>query len=162
MRIKTFILGIGAILLLSNQAKSQVSPSERYVPKPYVPASAALYKTISNLDSIYFHTYNTCDLAKMDSLTAEDIEFYHDRGGLSTSKKDLLASIKKNICGKVTRILTKGSIEVYEIPGYGAVEFGYHSFRNTASPGQSEPSKFVTIWRLKDGKWQITRVISLH
>ncbi len=85
----------------------------------------------------------------MDSLTAEGIEFYHDRGGLTTSKKELIASIQKNICGKVTRILTKGSIEAYEIPGYGAIEFGYHSFKNIAEPGESHPSKFVIIWRLK-------------
>lgn len=98
----------------------------------------------------------------MDSLTAEDIEFYHDRGGLTTSKKELLTSIQKNIFGKVTRKLTNGSIEVYGIPGYGAVEFGYHSFVNIAEPGESHPSKFVILWRLKDKKWQLTKVISLH
>lgn len=135
---------------------------KRYVPDAYTPASTELYNTIVKMDSIYFDTYNHCKISKMDSLTADDIEFYHDRGGFSHSKKDLLASIQKNICGKVTRILTPGSIEVYEIPGYGAVQFGYHSFRNINEPGESHPSKFVTLWRLKDGKWQITRVISLH
>lgn len=134
----------------------------RYVPEAYAPASPALHKTIVRLDSIYFDTYNNCKIAKMDSLTADDIEFYHDRGGFSHNKKELLASIQKNICGKVTRIITPGSIEVYEIPGYGAVQFGYHSFRNINEPGESHPSKFVTLWRLKDGYWQIARVISLH
>ena len=71
----------------------------------------------------------------MDSLTADDIEFYHDRGGLETSKKNLVESIHKNICGKVTRTLAPNSIEVYEIMGYGAVEFGYHSFKNIAADG---------------------------
>jgi hypothetical protein len=134
----------------------------RYVPGIYVPASPDLYRTIVRLDSIYFDTYNKCNISKMDSLTADDIEFYHDRNGFSHNKKELLASIKKYICGKVTRIITPGSIEVYEIPGYGAVQFGYHSFRNINEPGESHPSKFVTLWRLKDGHWQITRVISLH
>jgi len=140
----------------------QATLQEHYKPAPYVPASKELYNTIVKMDSIYFDTYNHCKLDLMDSLTAEDIEFYHDRGGLSTSKMQLLESIKKNICGKVTRILTKNSIEVYEIPNYGAVEFGYHSFRNIAEQGESLPSKFVTLWRKKEGKWQITRVISLH
>lgn len=140
----------------------QASLLERYKPENYVPASHALYDTIVRLDSIYFDTYNNCKLALMDSLTAEDVEFYHDRGGLSTSKKELLESIQKNICGKVTRVLTKNSIEVYEIPGYGAVQFGYHSFRNIAEQGESRPSKFVTLWRLKNGQWQMARVISLH
>lgn len=135
---------------------------DRYQPKPYIPASEELYKTIVALDSTYFHTYNTCDLEKMATMTAEDIEFYHDRGGLTTSKKELIESIRKNICGKVTRILTKGSIEVYPIHNYGAVEIGYHSFRNNAEPGESEPSKFIILWRLKDGQWQLARVVSLH
>ncbi|MNK03768.1 hypothetical protein D3C87_216210 [compost metagenome] len=146
--------------MVNNQPSSD--PGNRYVPGLYVPASAELYHTIAKMDSIYFDTYNRCKIAQMDSLTADDIEFYHDRGGFSHSKKELLASIQKNICGKVTRILTPGSMEVYEIPGYGAVQFGYHSFRNINEPGESHPSKFVTLWRLKNGQWQITRVISLH
>ncbi|WP_448635243.1 nuclear transport factor 2 family protein [Pedobacter panaciterrae] len=146
--------------LVNNQPG--VEAGKRYLPGAYVPASAELYNTIVKMDSIYFDTYNRCNIVKMDSLTADDIEFYHDRGGFSHSKKELLASIQKNICGKVTRILTPGSIEVYEIPGYGAVQFGYHSFRNVNETGESHPSKFVTLWRLKDSRWQITRVFSLH
>ncbi|WP_448103438.1 nuclear transport factor 2 family protein [Pedobacter panaciterrae] len=146
--------------LVNNQPGADAG--KRYQPGAYVPTSAELYRTIVKMDSIYFDTYNRCNIAKMNSLTADDIEFYHDRGGFSHSKKDLLASIQKNICGKVTHILTPGSIEVYEIPGYGAVQFGYHSFRNVNEPGESHPSKFVTLWLLKDGNWQIARVISLH
>jgi len=134
----------------------------RYGPEPYITASEELHRTVVQLDSLFFSTYNHCQLSLMDSLTAEDVEFYHDRGGLTTSKQELMAAVEKNICGKVTRTLTPGSIEVYEIPGYGAVEFGYHSFRNIAEAGESHPSKFVTIWRLKEGRWQMTRVISLH
>jgi len=98
----------------------------------------------------------------MDSLTAENLEFYHDRGGLTTSKKEYIESIKKNICGKVTRKLAKGSIEVYEIPGFGAVEEGFHSFRNLAEKSESEPSKFIILWRKQGNSWQLTRVVSLH
>jgi hypothetical protein len=80
-----------------------------------------------------------------------------------TSKKDLLDAIKKNICGKVTRVLVKGSVEVYPIPGYGAVETGLHKFINHAeSETPSKPDKFIVIWRLRNDKWQITRVVSLH
>lgn len=146
--------------MVNSQPNSNLG--KRYVPVSYMPASAELYHVIVKMDSVYFDTYNHCKIAQMDSLTADDIEFYHDRGGFSNSKKELLMSIQKNICGKVTRIVTPGSIEVYEIPGYGAVQFGYHSFRNTDEPGESRPSKFVNLWRLKGGRWQMTRVISLH
>ncbi|WP_158826650.1 nuclear transport factor 2 family protein [Mucilaginibacter lacusdianchii] len=155
------IIGLGPIVSTHTFAQAK-SAATRYVPEPYVPASRELYNTVAKLDSIYFDTYNHCNLAKMDSLTADDIEFYHDRGGLSASKKELIQAIQNNICGKVTRTLVTGSIEVYEIHGYGAVEFGYHTFHNIAEPGESHPSKFVVIWRLRDSKWQMTRVISLH
>lgn len=138
-------------------------PAEvRYQPEPYTPPSAELHATIVRLDSIYFDTYNNCNIEKMASMMSDTLEFYHDRGGLSTSKTENLASIRKNICGKVTRELVKGSIEVYPIAGYGAVEIGYHSFRNIAEPGVSRPSKFIVLWRHADNEWKITRVVSLH
>ncbi|QHL86572.1 DUF4440 domain-containing protein [Nibribacter ruber] len=130
---------------------------------PYKPENAELYKTIASLDSTYFAAYNSCNMSKQAELYAEDIEFFHDRGGLMTSKKDLLASIEKNICGKVTRTLVKGSLEVYPIKDYGAVEIGYHSFYNNQEPdAPMHPSKFIMMWRLKDGQWKISKVISLH
>jgi hypothetical protein len=134
----------------------------RYNPPPFNPASQPLYQTIVRMDSLYFDTYNHSKAALMDSLTADSIEFYHDRGGLITSRQELLQSIQKNIFGKVQRILTPGSIEVYEIPRYGAIEFGYHSFRNLVEHSESQPAKFVIIWRLIHHKWQIARVVSLH
>lgn len=124
-----------------------------------------LYDEIVKLDSIYFHAYNTCDMETQKAFYAENIEFYHDKGGLSTSKKDLLEAIKKNICGKVTRELVKGSIEVSPIPGYGAVEIGEHRFHNNQEPESNQKqtgSRFVMIWHQLKDRWEITRVISLH
>jgi hypothetical protein len=47
-----------------------------------------------------------------------------------TSKKDIINATKKNICGKVTRELVKGSIEVYPVKDFGAIEIGLHKFHN--------------------------------
>lgn len=121
-----------------------------------------LYNTITGLDSIFFDSYNNCNLETQASLLSDSIEFYHDKGGLTTSKKDLVAAVKNNICGKVRRELVKGSIEVSPIPGYGAVEMGEHRFYNIEEASLSRPGKFVMIWKYSNGKWQITRVISLH
>lgn len=77
--------------------------------------------------------------------------------------KSLRPRAAVNICGKVTRVLVKGSIEVYPIPGYGAVEIGLHRFINhEESETPSKPDKFIMIWRQTGNGWQITRVISLH
>ncbi|WP_226982857.1 nuclear transport factor 2 family protein [Zobellia nedashkovskayae] len=122
-----------------------------------------LKETITKLDAEYFEAYNTCNMEKQSEMYAEDLEFYHDKGGLMTSKKDLLESLKKNICGKVTRELVEGSIEVYPINGFGAVEIGLHKFHNNQEPDAiSKPEKFIMIWKKTDSIWKITRVISLH
>jgi hypothetical protein len=100
----------------------------------------------------------------MASLTSDSLEFYHDRGGLTTSKTAYLEAIKKNICGKVTRELMPGSIEVYPIHGYGAVEIGYHRFHNNQEAGgtTSRASKFIILWHKKESGWEVARVVSLH
>ncbi len=129
----------------------------------YKPESQELYNTIAHMDSVYFNAYNTCDMDKQAAIYADSIEFYHDKGGLQTSKQALLDALKKNICGKVTRVLVPGSIEVYPIAGFGAVEVGLHRFINhQESETPSKPDKFIVVWRLRNGIWQITRVISLH
>ena len=125
--------------------------------------SQALYDTIVHMDSVYFNAYNNCDMATQAALYSDSVEFYHDRGGLETNKQKLLDAIRNNICGKVTRVLVRGSIEVYPVGDYGAVEMGLHRFINhQESETASKPDKFILIWRHLNGKWQITRVISLH
>lgn len=122
-----------------------------------------LFRTISEMDSVFFKAYNDCNLKKQSDILSEDLEFYHDKGGLSTSKNDVMAALERNICGKVTRELVKGSIEVHEIPGFGAVEMGMHKFHNSQEPDAiSRASKFITIWKHEENNWKITRVISLH
>ncbi|MFD0751501.1 nuclear transport factor 2 family protein [Mucilaginibacter calamicampi] len=128
-----------------------------------IPDGKQLYNDIVRMDSIYFDAYNHCDIDKQATIFADILEFYHDNSGLETSKTKLLAAIKENICGKVTRVLVPGSIEVYPLPGYGAVEIALHQFRNKAEGDQlSKPDKFVVVRRYQNKKWQITRVISLH
>lgn len=129
----------------------------------YKPIDIALQDKIKELDSIFFTAYNNCDLEKQASLIAEDIEFYHDQGGLMTSKSDIIESTKNNICGKVTREIIKGSIEVYPINNFGAVQIGYHKFFNNQEPDAiSKPSKFIAIWKNVNENWQMSRIVSLH
>jgi len=128
-----------------------------------VAQDSELFKTISDLDQQYFDAYNTCDLETQAALYAEDITFYHDKGGVSTVKQDILNSIEKNICNKVTRTLVPGSLEVHEIKGYGAVAMGLHTFYNRQEPDAvATKDKFIMIWRQVDTRWEIAEVISLH
>lgn len=132
------------------------------IPK-YKASNLELHKEIVKMDSIYFTAYNTCDMKTQEALYDENIEFFHDKGGLSTDKKGLLKSLKENICNKVTRTLIKGSVEVYPINNYGAIQIGYHKFFNKQEPNaKSVPSKFIVVWKKDNENWKMTKVISLH
>jgi ketosteroid isomerase-like protein len=125
-------------------------------------APEALFQTIQSLDTQLFDAYNRCDLDKVGSLLADDLEFYHDKTGLSRGRAALVEGVKNNICGKVTRELVPGTLEVYPIADYGAVEIGVHRFHH---PGHETSdsigeAKFIHLWQNKDGVWRVTRVIS--
>jgi hypothetical protein len=117
---------------------------------------------VSRLDTELFTAYNTCDLAKLGSMVSDDLEFYHDQTGLAVGKQVFLQAIQKNICGKVQRELVPGSLEVYPLKGFGAVEIGVHRFRHPGQPASEPPgeAKFVHIWHDNNGVWTVTRVIS--
>jgi ketosteroid isomerase-like protein len=121
-----------------------------------------LDKAIGALDAALFDSYNHCDLEKFSSFFTDDVEFYHDQGGVTLGKAKLTESVKDNICGKVARELVPGTLQVYPMKGYGALEMGVHRFLH---PGHDDTqpvgeAKFVHLWQCKDGKWKITRVIS--
>ena len=132
----------------------------------YKPDDQKLYDTIVYLDSVFFDAYNTCNvnLEKYGAFFSDSIEFYHDKGGLMTSKQDIIDATKRNVCSKVTRELVKGSIEVYPINNYGAIEIGLHKFHNNTEKERtpSKAGRFIIIWQHKNNEWKITRVISLH
>ncbi len=147
-----------SVLVASVTVSAQSKDSYTYKPK-----SQALYDSIVHMDSVYFNAYNKCDMDLQISIDADSIEFYHDGSGLETSKANLLKALKENICGKVSRQLVKGSIEVYPLPNFGAVEMGLHQFINHKENNSvSKPDRFVIVWRHLNNRWQIYRVISLH
>lgn len=123
-----------------------------------------LYRTVATLDSTLFSAYNRCDLPAIGRLVATDLEFYHDQTGLARGRAALLDALRQNICGKVRRDLIPGTLKVYPLQHYGAVEIGEHRFcdpRRYAHCGEeSGAAKFVHIWRHWDDAWQLARVIS--
>jgi hypothetical protein len=154
----------GKILLLSTvfvlccvQAGAQTVPALENIK-----SQAELETTITTLDTALFAAYNQCDLEKFASFIADDVEFYHDKGGVTLGREALTDAIKKNICGKVTRALVPGTLQVYPMKGFGAVEIGVHRFHHPghdATEGVGE-AQFIHLWQYKNGAWKITRVIS--
>lgn len=151
-----FAISVAALIFTSATFRLALSPVDDTTP-------ISLYDSIVAMDAMWEDAYNNCKLEVMEELISEDLEFYHDQGGLLTSKQKLNEALKNNICGKVQRVLKNGSIEVYAIKGYGAVEMGQHGFVNINAQGPPDHySKFIHIWKRDQDKWRITRVISLH
>jgi hypothetical protein len=112
------------LLILSQIVYSQVKNTDE------------LYKTAKKLDSLIFDIgFNKCDLSHYDSIISDDLEFYHDKGGITSGKAAFTASIKNNICGgpnKVKRELVPNTMKVYPLYNknvlYGFIEEGEHDF----------------------------------
>ncbi len=121
-----------------------------------------LYGEIARMDSLLFNAFNKRDIDLFKSFFTEDLEFYHDKGGLTNYQHtvDFLKDLAKP-GNDLKRDLQKGSLEVYPIPGYGAMEIGSHTFCHTENGKQDCGSfKFVHVWKKTGGQWKIARVIS--
>jgi len=124
--------------------------------------SQQLYQEIAGMDSVLFEAFNKRDLEKLKTLFSNDLEFFHDKGGLTGFQQNMEAFQntfeKKN---DLRRELVAGSQEVYPVKDYGAIQTGMHRFCHTEN-GKEECGifKFVHVWQKKDGHWKITRVIS--
>ncbi len=122
----------------------------------------SLYRIIVHMDSVLFHAFNERDIEKFKTLFTEDLEFYHDKGGLTGFQHtiDFMKEVSKP-GNDLKREIIKGSLEVYPIPGYGAIETGAHSFCHTEKGKQDCGTfKFVHIWQRKNNEWKISRVVS--
>ena len=130
----------------------------------YSPASKELYDTITYMDSVMFAAFNAHDLDKLKTTFSEDLEFYHDKGGLADYKQTMenfSQLFENNKTTGLKRDLVEGSLEVYPIKDFGAIETCLHQFCHKEN-GTDDCGTFknVMVWQKKDGKWKVTRVVS--
>ncbi len=131
-----------------------------------------LFQTLKKLDAILFvNGFNKCQHADMEPYISDDLEFYHDQGGLSIGKAIFFKTIKQNICSnwdmKPIRKLIDGSLEVFPLYTdgkiYGAIQKGIHEFY-IKEPNKemylTSTAKFTHVWLVNDNQWQIKRVLS--
>ena len=123
-----------------------------------------LYKEIYQLDSLMFDAMNRQDLEGMMSYFDKDLEFYHDKGGLDNyeqTKVKLARLFENNRNTNFRRTLVPGSMEVYPVPGYGAIESCLHRFCHIEN-GKDDCGTFknVMVWKKAAEGWKVTRVLS--
>ena len=147
-----------SILVLAQPTFAQAT-----TPASQAATSDELFQTIARLDKQVFDAIDRCDMQTEASFWADEAEFYHDKNGLMVGGPQIVDAIKNNLCGKVKRELVPGTLEVYPLAGYGAVEIGVHRFLHPweQDHGVVGEAKFIHVWRYKDGMWKITRVISI-
>jgi hypothetical protein len=150
------LLALALIALPASRLNAQAIPGF-----DNIKSQADLDKAGAALDAALFDAYNRCDLTKFSSFLDDNVEFYHDRGGLTLGKTKLTESVKNNICGgDVRRELVPGTLQNYHMEGYGMVQVGVHRFYHPKSNGPTGEGRFITLWQWKDGAWKITRAIS--
>ena len=126
--------------------------------------SGALYHELARMDSILFNAaFVACDAQKINALLADDIEFYHDQTGLESGQQ-VRESFQRltQSCPRdrgVKRELTEGSLQVYPIKDYGAVQMGIHRFVERGAPSHTI-ARFVHLWHHENGEWRLARVLS--
>ena len=115
------------------------------------------------LDSILFDAFNKRDTNLFKEFFTKDLEFYHDKGGLTGFDHTInFMRTTAQANSDLRRDLVEGSDEVYSVPGYGAMQIGKHRFCHTENNKKDCGTfKFVHIWQYnKEGKWKISRVVS--
>jgi hypothetical protein len=127
-------------------------------------ADARLRETIQRLDHDLFDSFNKCadatELARHASYFAEDVEFYHDNGGVTWTREAMLANTKQHACGRYTRELVAASFHVSPVKDFGAIATGVHRFCQNGTNECAGEADFVMVWRNTNGKWEVTRTLS--
>lgn len=129
-----------------------------------------LYKAIAKVDSLMISVaQRDCDLEAYESFLSDDFEYFHDKAGFTPSKEAEMADMAI-FCGKeqrsrqpLRRQRTEGTLKVFPMDKYGALEFCDHVFYLQINDGTEKivgSGKMTALWKLEDDQWKVTRVIS--
>jgi ketosteroid isomerase-like protein len=126
------------------------------------PETDQFFNDIAQMDAKIFDSFNAHDAERVMSFFTDDVEFYHDKGGVSNYQQT--ADDFKRLFARtpdIHRELASGTLEVYPIKDYGAIEIGAHWFTHKENGKEETGSfKFVHVWRKIGDSWKISRVIS--
>lgn len=136
------------------------------------PSGPDLDAVFADLDRRLFEAgFNDCDLEETAALVSEDLEFYHDQGGVTHGRAAFLETVEQNICSReepLRRDLVAGSMRIEPLRSngelYGAIQFGVHTFTILHVDGSETltgEADFAHLWLLgDDGSWALSRVLS--
>ncbi len=123
------------------------------------------------MDQQLFDAAFGCKLDVLPTLVTDDLEFFHDKSGQTASSGEQFLDQVTQGCErqkagsdfKARRELVTGSMMVYVLNNYGAMQMGTHRFfaLQSGQPDRlTEAGKFIHLWRNDNGAWKLARVIS--
>ena len=127
-----------------------------------MPVSKELYDIIFQKDNAMFNAFNARELEKLKTILGKDLEVFQDNTVVRNYQQTIEAFTDLfNKDYVLKRELLKGSMEVYPIKDYGAIQTGKHMFCHTEN-GKLDCGtfKFVQTWQKKNGEWKVTRIIT--
>ena len=137
-------------------------PQPATAPAPKPAPKEDLYQLVARLDTEMFAAFNAHDVNRLMAYFADNVEFYHDKGGLSNfaQTKEGFARLFAQ-SPDIIRTLVPGSLEVFPVKDYGAMHIATQRFCHVEN-GRNDcgNSKFVMVWQQQGGTWKITRVVS--
>jgi hypothetical protein len=137
-----------------------------------VPAQPELTGAIAARDAEFFDLFfQGCDPVRLRTMLADDVEMYHDKGGLVFTSADTMVAGYAKSCAerqkpdawRSRRELVRASLHVDPVPGYGAIEAGEHLFYERQGNGPEKlagRARFAQVWKLDGGQWKLARVLS--
>ena len=159
VRVRVFLL---AMLAVGTRAVAQAPIPDATGERAQSSPPPALQAEIAAADSALFAAFNQRDLTKLMSFFTRDLEFYQDNEGVENyaqTKRDFGQMFGQ--AARIRRELVAGSLQVFPIKNYGAMQVGRHRFcHNEAGKEDCGTFSFVHIWRRTSNGWQIARAIS--
>lgn len=123
------------------------------------------------LDSAFWQHYNNCNAEAMRSFFTDDLEFYHDKGGVTNGADKLIDVTKRNLCSndnfRLRRDVVPGTVEIFPMYSnnvlYGAVLVGQHVFyilEKGKEPQLDGLARFTHLWLKSESGWKMSRILS--
>jgi hypothetical protein len=107
----------------------------------------------------------------MRSFFTDDIEFYHDKGGVINGLDNFLTVSKRNLCSndnfRLRREAVAGSVKAFPMKEgdklYGAILSGQHVFHiieKGKEPRLDGLARFTHLWLTTETGWKMSRILS--
>lgn len=169
--MKFHFLLLPTMLCLSANCLAEEAAVAEAAGTPSIPPAELKASIRARGQAVFDAAFETCDLATLRTLVADDMEFYHDQGGVvARSGDEFVAAIGKRCDGQKApdsyrsrRELVEDSLEVHPVPGYGAMEAGTHRFYERKGDGPESLAgiaKYAHVWQQVNGEWRLSRVMS--